>query len=128
MNTLEQLVKEARQRRDDAISQAREHYDQTVKGLKKASRKSRVVVKSAKRYSAKHSELGDYSRMTTRAAAEALLLELGPLNLAELVVGLQARGHRSQDAPRRVSNAIRMALEYHEGRFSRDGEGRWVAS
>ncbi len=129
MNTLEQLVKEARERRDSTISQAREHYQQTVCGIKLASRKNRVIVTRGKkrrpRYNTKINHDGNFSSMSTRAAAEAVLRELGPLNLAELTVEVQRRGCRACDDPRVVAHAINNALLYHRDRFRRDGEGRW---
>ncbi len=131
MTTLKQLLLAARQRRNAAISQARRHYDETVHALKQASREKRVIVRfkpRKRKYRASSNHGGDYSKMTTRQAAELVLMDCGPMTLVELTIEVQGRGCRTGDSSRDVSQAIRSSLFYHEGRFSRDGEGRWAAT
>ena len=128
MNTLEQLVREARKRRDDSIALARDHYKLSIKSIKHAARESRAAAprNRRKRRKTTPNHGGDYSKMTTREAAELVLLERGPLSIIELTLDVMSRGCRAGDCPRAVGHAIRNALRYHEGRFFRDSEGRWV--
>ena len=130
MNTLEQLVREARSRRDASISLAREHYKLNILDIKHAARNSRTAAprKRRKRQKTTANHGGDYSKMTTKQAAELVLLDRGPLLIIELTLEVMSRGCRSGDCPRAVSHAIRNALRNHEGRFCRDAEGRWVAT
>ncbi len=134
MNELKQLLLEARQRRNAAISQARRHYDETVLALKQASREKHVIVRlkpRKRKYRGSSNHGGDYSKMTTRQAAELVLMDCGPMTLTEITIEVMRRGCRSGECPRAVSQSIRSSLFYHQRqgqRFSRDGEGRWVVS
>jgi len=74
---------------------------------------------------------GDFSTMTLREAAETVLRKAGkPMLLTELTIENMRRGCRADECPRLVSNAVRMTLFYHakQGRFFRDGVGRWVVA
>ncbi len=125
MDALDQLRAAARDRRDEAMQHAQDQYQQTIRTLKSVERRLRKPRRRKPRYNGVNKG-EDFSKLTTKRAAELVLCELGPLSLGELVIEVQRRGCRPHDEPRIVGHAINSSLSYHKGRFSRDGEGRWA--
>ena len=130
MKALEQLRREALVRRNASILLAREQYRETLECVKLLERKAKAIEtrKPRKRkYRGFASHGGDFSKMTTRQAAELVLRDSGPLRLVELTVNVMQLGCRTDENPRTVANSIRCSLLYHakQGRFFRDEVGRW---
>ncbi|NOZ41482.1 MAG: hypothetical protein GXP24_14835 [Planctomycetes bacterium] len=124
MTPIEQLRKAAEKRRDALIKQARGEYRKTVRELRAMSERLDKPVPKKPRLE----PTGDFSTMTVREAAETVLRKADkPMLLTELTIEIMRRGCRADECPRLVSNAVRITLLYHakQGRFSRDGEGRW---
>ena len=119
----------ARQKRDRAIQAARAECHQTLLAINALS--ARVTQKRLPRATAirlvrslRTDDL-QFSELTTIAAAERVLMERGPLRIAEIVVEVQERGHRAGDDPRRLVPAIRAAFRYHSEKFRKGKDGRW---
>lgn len=127
MNTLEQLVLEARQRRDASIAKAHKRYKKRLEVINRKSRPVKLVSpKMRQRFPQRRlGPDGDYSKMYTIEAGEHVLRELGPMTLIELTIEVQRRGCRSGDCHLKVENTLRVSLIYHSERFSRDEAGRW---
>jgi hypothetical protein len=54
-----------------------------------------------------------------------VLRELGPMNILNLTVAILARGRRPEVKPRPLMESLRRALCQNQGRFRKDGVGRW---
>jgi hypothetical protein len=127
MNPIQQLIADARTKRDSAITKARMDYRATMREIKSLQHRLRATKEKKPRYvkPRKADPKSPYFNMTTIQAAELVLREGKPLTLVELVVEVQERGCRMADDPRRVMRAIQGSLKYHSDRFRQDCEGRW---
>jgi hypothetical protein len=67
-----------------------------------------------------------FAKLTSLEAAEATLIERGPLTIAALTVEVQSRGHRPTHDPRKLAHCIKSAFGHHKGRFVRDANLRWI--
>lgn len=67
-----------------------------------------------------------FGAQTMRQVVGALLRELGPLTLEEIVVHLQSRGYRRDVDPRTVHENIRASLNKRGKGLVRDSTGRWA--
>jgi len=129
MDGINLLKEEARAKRDKLIQYARNEYRLAIREIRTVERKlysadSRRRVRLFKQFNT----VGDDSLQSATAiqAAEVVLREGKPLTLVELTIEVMTRGCRANDDPKVVANALRGSLSYHKGRFSRDGEGRWI--
>jgi hypothetical protein len=120
MNQHDKLHHDAKAKRDKIIAEAKAEYRATVQAINSLRRRIHGRQPGRPR---------TYKRPQpekTVDVAEAVLRESGPLSLVELTLAVMARGHRSTDDPRAVSRSISNGLGYRKGRFSRDGEGKWM--
>ena len=122
-DAIEKLKADARKKRDQVIRQAKDEYSATLKALRLVKRKLRAPTQRLHQKAI----TGDLTGLSSMAAAEAVLTELGPLSLEELAAQIQARGCRSGDEPRKLIENLRNGFKYHakRGRFVRGEDGRW---
>jgi hypothetical protein len=130
MTPYHELRRLAREKRDKAFQTAREEYAATMSSIAALSRslsgQNHLVTPIDSRTIRGVDK--PFSQLSLTAAAERVLRETGPLRIAELTLEVQQRGCRHDQDPRKVVHAIRSALTYHRGRFSKDEQGRWTVA
>jgi predicted transcriptional regulator len=124
MKPLDQLRKDALARRDKLVREAMREYRQTLRELHAVARRLGQQLPRTDRRHRSPEDAKDFTQMSVREAAEAVLREMGPLRLTDLTDEVMRRGCRKGDYPRAVGHAIYSALRYHRGRF-RVNHGQW---
>jgi hypothetical protein len=123
MDPIDELIRQARTKRDTAILAAKREYHYALRELRDLKRKLRLRRASKPRMIAP----GEHPSLKATTVARAILLEGRPMTMVELVLEVQRRGCRSGDHPRAVAHAIRAGLRYYGREIRRDDLGRWAA-
>jgi hypothetical protein len=127
MDIYEQLRRMAKKNYNEAIESANERYRLAINNINMLHGLMDIGTKNlpAKRF--RRSPPGTpFAKLKTLEAAEAVLIECGPLTMAALTIQVQQRGHRSSDDPRKVLGAIKSAFQFHKDRFVRDAGLHWI--
>lgn len=127
MNPIQQLRQDAIQKRDKAIAAARQEYSAAIRQIKLTERllRDKPNGRPKHRYPAVKAKNQSLAKHTAIGAAEAVLRELGPLTLVEIVLEMRLRGCRTEDDPRAIMRSVQTSFRYHADRFVRDAKGRW---
>lgn len=121
------LKAQAAAKRDAIIAQAQLEYRQDIQSIRALMRQIKTRKPRVKAKTAKTGIRSDaYGGMTTIQASRLVLADGRPRRIAEIVLEMQARGHRSKDDPDAVIKTLRAAFTYHEGKFVRDDQRRWT--
>lgn len=116
MEQIERLKLKAKRDRDATIREAREDYHATMADIR---RLSQTLNKVARRRTFRPG----LKTPSVASLVEAILIECGPMTVAELVVEIRERGLRRDDPYDLAKNAL-TSMRYHVGTFWQEGE-RW---
>jgi hypothetical protein len=117
MSSIDDLRRDARAYRDEAIRIARRDCRRTLADL------DRIAKRMGKPLQTHWSPQADGLSSTDHA--QAILTERGPLTLLEIAALAQARGFRTGEPPQRIMHVLRTSMKYHRTRFVRIGE-KWA--